>query len=146
MTLVFCRCPANATLLLLRRPIFNYMIIPGNQTQITPTWNKKTLTKFKDVLDNLSLKLLCDVIFLSLPGQSDIACFTVVNFQSDEYSCKQNFSNYTKLKIKASNYKSKTFQKILVWSCCVTSFFRCCPSNGTLPSFKMVSFQLNDIF
>ena len=52
------------------------MITPGNQTsQTTPNWNKKSLTRSKDLLDNLSLKLFCDVIFLSLPGQSDIGIF-----------------------------------------------------------------------
>lgn len=44
---------------------------------ITPNRNKKPLTALQGVLENLSSKLLCNVIFSSLPGQSNIPCFTM---------------------------------------------------------------------
>ena len=57
------------------------MITTCSQTsQITPNWNKKPLTRSKDFIENLNLNLLCDVIFLLLPGQSDIPCFTMAIF------------------------------------------------------------------
>ena len=64
------------------------MITLGNQTsQTTPNWSKKPLTRFKDLLDNLSLKLFCDVIFLSLLGQSDIEIFILtINQQFTQFS------------------------------------------------------------
>ena len=100
----FCRYPANLTFLALQCPIFNQMNTHGSQTsQITPNWNKKSLTRSKDLSENFSLKLMCDVIFLSLPDQSDIPRFTISNFQSDENPWKPNFSNYTKLKQKISD-------------------------------------------
>ena len=64
------------------------MITLGNQTsQTTPNWNKKPLTRSKDLLDNLSLKLFCDVIFLSLLGESDIEIFILtINQQFTQFS------------------------------------------------------------
>ena len=57
------------------------MINPANQTsQITPNWNKKHLIASKEIPENLSFKLLCDVICSSLPGKSDIPCFTTAIF------------------------------------------------------------------
>ena len=42
----------------------------GSQiSQTKPNWNKKPLTTCKGFLENVSLKLLCDVIFPSLLGQ-----------------------------------------------------------------------------
>ena len=80
------------------------MIISDHQaSQITPSWNKKTLTATKTLPENLSLKFLCDAIFLPLPGQCDIPSFKMTNFQIDEYTWSPNFSNYTKLKQKTSN-------------------------------------------
>ena len=81
------------------------MIATGSQTsQITPIWNKKPLTKSKDFSENLSLKLLSDVILPSLPGQADISWFIMSNFQSDEYPWKPNFSNHIKFILKTYNY------------------------------------------
>ena len=53
--------------------------------QTTPNWNKKVLTRSKDLLENLCLNLLCDDIFLSLHGQSDIPCITGANFDLGDY-------------------------------------------------------------
>ena len=52
------------------------MITPGNQTsQVTPNWNEKPLTTSKGLSENLSWKLMCDVIFPSFHSQSDIISF-----------------------------------------------------------------------
>ena len=49
------------------------MTTPSNQTsQITPNWNLKSPSTSKNNLEFLILKLLCNVIFLLLTGQSDI--------------------------------------------------------------------------
>ena len=94
VTSFFRRCPANLTFLALQCPIFNQMSTHGSQTsQITPNWNKKPRTRCKDLSESFILKLLCDVIFLSLSGQFGIPSFTMFNFQSDEYPWKPNFSN-----------------------------------------------------
>ena len=55
----------------------NFQLDDGRQTsKITLNWNKKPLTVAEDVSEGLSLKLLWGVTFPSLPGQSDILCFT----------------------------------------------------------------------
>ena len=64
---------------------------------------KVNLSAPQGLLEALNLELLCDVISLSLLGQSDIPYSTMSNFQLDEYPWKPNFSNYTKLKQKTSN-------------------------------------------
>ena len=103
------------------------MITPVNQTsQITPNWNKKPLTTSKGLSENFSLNLLCRVIFPSLPGQSDVTWFRMAIFCLDDYYWQPNFSNHIKFKLDQRN-----FQKILVWSCCVTSFFCLCLANLT---------------
>ena len=66
-------------------------------------WNKKPLTRSKDHSENLSFKLLRDVVFLSLPGQLDISCITMSNFQSHEYPWKPNLSNHIKFILTTSN-------------------------------------------
>ena len=67
---IFRRYPANLAFFALQCPIFNQRSTHGSQTsQITPNSNKKPLTRSKDLLENLSLKLLCNLIFLLLPGQ-----------------------------------------------------------------------------
>ena len=58
----FRQCPANAAFLVLQ-----------------------TLTRSKDLSENLSLKLLCDVNFPTLSSQCDISSFKMVNFQLDDY-------------------------------------------------------------
>ena len=94
MASFFRRCPANLAFLSLQCPILIREVpMETKLLKIKPNWKKKPLTRFKDLSENLSLKLLCDVIFLSLPDQSDISCFTTSNFQSDEYPWKSNFSN-----------------------------------------------------
>ena len=105
VTSFFRRCPANPTFLALQCPISNKMSTHGSQTsENTSNCNKKPLTRFKDFSENLKLNLLCDVIFPSLPGQSDILGLTMSNFQSDEHPWKPNLSNRIKLKQKTSNY------------------------------------------
>ena len=86
VTSLFRHCPANLTFLALQCPIFNQMSTHGSQTfQIKPNWTKKPLTRSKDLSENLSCKLLCDVVFPSFRFQSHIPCFTMPNFQSVEY-------------------------------------------------------------
>ena len=120
VTLFFRRCPAKLTFLALQCPIFNQRSTHGNQTsKITPNSNKKPLTISKDLWEIFSLKLLCDVISLSLSSQFGIPCFTMSNFQSEEYPWKRNFSNYTKFKQKTFNYIEKPFSnfhfEVAVW-------------------------------
>ena len=71
--------------------------------QLNQIKTKKPLTRYKDFLENLSLKLLCDVTFPSLPGQSDIPCFTMTIFHLDDCHWQPNVSNHTNLKQKTSN-------------------------------------------
>ena len=86
LTLFFCRCPANLTFFALQCPIFNQMSTHGSQTsQIYPNWNRKPLTRSKGLLENHSFKLLCDVNFPLLPGQSDAPFFKITNFPLDDY-------------------------------------------------------------
>ena len=65
----------------------------------------------KGLSEELSLKLLCDASFPSLPGQSDITCFTMVRFQLDDHPWQQNFSNHNKLKCKTINYIPRSYRK-----------------------------------
>ena len=65
--------------------------------------NKDNLSTPQALLEALSLELLCDVIFPSLHGQSDILCFTMAIFHLDDYHWRPNFSNHTKLKQKTFN-------------------------------------------
>ena len=60
----------------------------------------KTSNKIQRSFTNLSLKLLRDVIFPSLPGQSDIPCITMSNFQWDDYPWKQKLWNGIKFILK----------------------------------------------
>ena len=43
-------------------------------------WQRKPLSVTQGLLEALSLKLLCDLVSPSLPGQSDIPCFTMAIF------------------------------------------------------------------
>ena len=71
---------------------FNYLVSPGNQTsQITPNGNKNALISSSDLSENSTLKLLCNVFFLSLHSQSNIPCVTIAISESDEYTWKPNF-------------------------------------------------------
>ena len=80
------RYPANLAFLVLQWSFFTYIITTGSQTShITPIFNEKPLTRSKNLSENLSLKLLCDVVFPSFPSQSDIPCIRMSNFESHEY-------------------------------------------------------------
>ena len=70
----------------------------------------------------IQLSLLCHAIFPPFPTQSAILDFELVNFTLDEYPWSPDISHSTKLKLKSSNY-------ILVSSCCLSLFFRCCLPN-----------------
>ena len=101
---IFLSLPGQSNILCFIMAIYNLDDYHWQQTsQITSNSNQRTLTRSKGLSKNLSLKLLCDVIFPSLSGQSDIACYAISNFQSDEYSWKPNFSNHIKLKLKTSS-------------------------------------------
>ena len=102
MTSFLRRCTANLTFLILQWSFFTYMITTGSRNyQITQNWNKKKpLRRSKDLSENLSLKLLRDAILTSMPGHSDIRCFKMSNFQSDDYHWLPNFSHHIKFKLK----------------------------------------------
>ena len=102
MTSFLRRCTANLTFLILQWSFFTYMITTVSRNyQITQNWNKKKpLRRSKDLSENLSLKLLRDAILTSTPGHSDIRCFKMSNFQSDDYHWLANFSHHIKFKLK----------------------------------------------
>ena len=64
---------------------------------------KNFLLDPKQFSENLSLELLCDVIFLLLPWQSNIPCFTMAIFHLDDYYWQPDVSNLIKFKLKTSN-------------------------------------------
>ena len=70
-------------------------------------WNQKPLLTSQELLENIIFKLLSDIIFLPLPSQSIIPCFTRVSLQLVEYRWQPNFSDHTQLKIKTSTYISR---------------------------------------
>ena len=78
------------------------MITSGSETsKIMPNpTNKKPLTTFKSISEKLTVKLLCDVIFSSLPSQSSIPRFTIAIFQLNDYPLQPKLSNHTKFKYK----------------------------------------------
>lgn len=63
-------CLANPMFLLLRWPIY----------RIKPNWNKKKISIFQILFEELSLKLLCNVICKSLPDQSHVLWLAIGNF------------------------------------------------------------------
>ena len=79
---------------------------------MTTNWNQK-------LSENLSFKLLSDIVFQSFPGQSVIPCFTMVNLQLVEYPWQPNFSNDTRVKLKNSIYIwrsiAKPQLKVVLW-------------------------------
>ena len=79
--------------------------------------------------------MLCDAIFLSLPGQFKIVCFTMVNFQLDEYPLKLKF------KIKTYNYIQRSFRKVLFQIAVWRHFWCCYPATGTLFPLKWIIFN-----
>ena len=66
--------------------------------QITPDSNKNPLTTSQNFLENLSLKLLCDVIFSWLLSQPNIPRFAKASFYLHDYQSRSNFSDHTKFK------------------------------------------------
>ena len=60
---------------------------------------------------SLNFKLLYNVIFLSLPDQSNNPSFRMTNFQLDEYLWNPYFLNNAKLKLKTSNHVQTSFRK-----------------------------------
>ena len=62
----------------------SHMTPPGRQTShITPNSIKETLSSSSGLSQELILKLPCDIIFPSLPGQFDIPHLTMTHFQLD---------------------------------------------------------------
>ena len=110
---------------------------------ITPNWNKKALTRSKDLLENLSLELLRDVIVPSLSGQFDIHYFKMSNFQSDEYPWKPNFSNHIRFKVNPLT-RSKNLSENLSLKFLCDVIFLSLPGQCGIPSFKKATFQLDD--
>ena len=77
VTTFFRRCLTNPTFLVFQWLILTLKTITVRQTSpITPNSNTKSLTTSQDLKGNLGLKLLCDAIFPSFPGQSTIPCLT----------------------------------------------------------------------
>ena len=71
--------------------------------KFTPNSNKKSLTRSKDLSQNITLKLLDGVIFPSLPSQFGIPFFTMSNFNQRSTHGNQTSQNKTKLKEKTSD-------------------------------------------
>ena len=68
------------------------MMTTGSQTfQITSDSNQNPLTRPKEFSENLTLKLLPDVIFPFLSCQSDVPSFKMANFKLDDYLRSPNF-------------------------------------------------------
>ena len=96
------------------------MSTSGRQTfSITRNLIWKHLYISQHLLENLSLKLFCIIIFPSLPGQYDNPCFTMASLQLVGYPWKHHFSNHIKFKLKISNYIPEHFKKfkfqVAVW-------------------------------
>ena len=68
---------------LLYRPFITYMITTGNQIQT------KNLLLDPKTFQKILVLVAVWRLFMLLPGQSDIPCFTISNCQSDEYSENQ---------------------------------------------------------
>ena len=99
---------------------FNYLLLPDQYNNFcftiasfqlheyslkTNFWNdtkfgKEILTTIKELLENLSLKLLCVVIFPLLLFQSDILCFLMTSFLLDDHPLHQTKKSHIKFKHK----------------------------------------------
>ena len=118
------------------------MITSGSKTsQITRNTRKLSLNTSQILSEKLTLKLLCDVIFLSLPGHTNIPCFLMVNFHLDDCLWQLTFPNHAKLKNKPlatfQAVKKKTGFKLL--SDVILSSLN---DQSDVPCFTITSFKL----
>ena len=120
----FHRCPINSRFLFyIGHFSLRWLPLTAKIFQISPDPSKKFLTRFKG---NFSLKLPCDVILLFLPNQCDIpSLFLDGQFSFRWLPLVTKFFKSHQIGTKTSNYIQKPFKKILVRSCCMTSFFCC---------------------
>ena len=88
------------------------MITTGSQTsQITSNSNKNSLTRLKELLENFSLKLLCDVIFLFFPGQLFIfSMFLIIHIYNDNKIVSVTNSNWDKKKKKKKKFRNSSIE------------------------------------
>ena len=120
------------------------MITTGSQTsQISLNWNKKPVTRWKDLSEDLSLKWLCDVILTSLYGQSHIPCFTMFNLQSDEYPWRSKLSNRIKVILKPLT-RSKEFSENLSLKLFCDVIFPSFIGQSQTPCFTMSNLQSDE--
>lgn len=92
----------------LTKQILNQMSTPGSQTfQIMLNWNKKCLSTSQKLLEKVSLKFVCYVIFASLHGQPKIFILTMSNFRLGDYSWRPSISISTLLK---KSFLRKTYK------------------------------------
>ena len=103
----------------------------GWQTfQITPTLNWKPLTISKEILGIINMKLLSDVIFFWYP---DKLMFHYVRWPvfnkivTPRNQTSQIIPNWSRKPVGTS----QNFLKNFSLSCCMTSFFYCCPAKPT---------------
>ena len=116
-------------------------IFPGNQiSQITPNWNKKPLTTSKNVSENLSLRLLYDIVFPSLSGQSEISCFIMTIFHLRDYQWQANFSNHIKFKLRTCNKIQTTLENLSLKLLCGVIFLSF-SDRFDIPSYTMSNFK-----
>ena len=137
VTSFFRCCTANLTFIALQNPIYNQRGTHGGQTsQIKPNRNKTPPIRFKDLLENFSLKLMCDVILPTLPDHSGIPCFTMSNVQWDDYPMNQKSSNCIKLLLKPLTI-SKVFSENLNLKLLCDVIFPSFPGQSDIPCFTM---------
>lgn len=92
----------------LTKQILNQMSTLGSQTfQIMLNWNKKCLSTSQKLLEKVSLKFVCYVIFVSLHGQPKIFILTMSNFRLGDYSWRPSISISTLLK---KSFLRKTYK------------------------------------
>lgn len=92
----------------LTKQILNQMSTLGSQTfQIMLNWNKKCLSTSQKLLEKVSLKFVCYVIFVSLHGQPKIFILTMSNFRLGDYSWRPSISISTLLK---KSFLKKTYK------------------------------------
>ena len=78
---IFLSLPGQYDISSFKMANFQVEITPGNQTsKITPNWDKRSLTISRGLSENLSLQKIFQKILISLLRQSDIPCFTVLQF------------------------------------------------------------------
>ena len=146
MTSFFHCCPPNLTFLVLQCPYFNQRSTNGNQTsQISPNWNKRSLTRSKDLQKIRIRKSYFEVAVWrhfsvnARPIWHSLHCN--VQFSIRWVPMQAKLLKLNQIESKSFYLDPKTFQNILVWSCCVTSFFRLCSANLTFLTLQCPYFN-----